>query len=249
MGFFSNLFKGKRKRGGPELKLLNPETPFAIRQAYKSLYTNILYLNIDSKCKKIAVTSPLPGECKSTVSANLALMLSENLEDKKVLLIDSDMRSPRVWSLFGTKRNAHGLSEFLAGIDEEANFQQYNDSQLYLLTAGGQSVNPTKLIGSQRMKKLLEICEGTFDYVIIDTPPVNVVSDALLLSGVINGYVISSRSDTSDINSISQCVEQINNIGTDIYGVVLSDVKLKSGSNKYSNYSKYEAYEKEIVNQ
>jgi Mrp family chromosome partitioning ATPase len=110
MGLFNNLSKGRKKKNGPELKLIDSETPFAIRQAYKSLYTNVLYLNIDSKCKKIAVTSPLPSECKSTVSANLSLMLSENLEDKKILLIDSDMRSPRLWTLFGTKRNAHGLS-------------------------------------------------------------------------------------------------------------------------------------------
>lgn len=252
MSIFTNLFRKKIVSKEPGLKLLDSETPFAIKQAYKSLYTNVLYLNIytiGNKCKKIAVTSPMPGECKSTVSANLALMLTENLEDKKVLLIDSDLRSPTVWNLFGTKKNAHGLSEYLAGIDEHPNFQQYKDTKLQLLTTGAQSVNPTKLIGSQRMKKLLELCEGVFDYVIIDTPPLNIVSDALLLGNVINGYIISSRSEISDINSISQCVDSIKNVGSDIFGVVLSDVKLKSETRKYGYYDRYAAYEKEITNQ
>lgn len=249
MTVFSNLFKKKKKSNAPELKLLSDDTPFAIRQAYKALYTNVLYLNIESKCRKIAITSPLPGECKSTVSSNLALVFSENLEDKKILLVDCDMRSPKIWKLFGTERNAHGLSEFLAGIDEKPNFQMYKDTRLSLLTAGGQSVNPTKLIGSQRMKALLELCEEQFDYVIFDTPPVNIVSDALLLGNVIDGYIISSRSDVSDINSISECVENISNIGREIFGVVLSDVKLKAGKQKYGKYKKYADYEREYVNQ
>ena len=250
MGILRNAFKKSRKGKGPELKLLDTETPYAVRQAYKALYTNVLYLNIDAACKKIVVTSAVPEECKSTVSSNLSVMLAENLEDKKILLIDSDMRSPKIWSLFGTKRNEHGLSEYLAGIDESPNFQQYKNSNLFLLTSGGQSVSPTKLVGSQRMKKLLELCEEDYDYVIIDTPPVNVVSDALLLGNVINGYIISARSDSSDINSISQCVENITNTGNDIYGIVLSDVKLKGGvSGKYGKYgNRYAKYEKEIFN-
>ena len=250
MGIFVNLFKKKKKAGAPELNLLTAETPFAIRQAYKSLYTNVLYLNIESECKKIAVTSPLPGECKSTVSANLALMLAENLEDKRVLLIDSDMRSPKVWKLFDLPRNGKGLSEYLAGIDELPNIQRYGSTRLSILTTGGQSVNPTKLAGSQNMRKLMEYCAERFDYVVIDTPPVNVVSDALLLGSFIDGYIISSRSDSSDINSISDCVDNINKTGKDIFGIVLSDVKLKSTNKKYgSNYSRYQAYEKEIVSQ
>ena len=249
MGILSGFFRKRNKKDAPGLNLLSVDTPFAIRQAYKSLYTNVLYLDIDTKCKKIAVTSALPGECKSTVSSNLSMMLAENLEDKKVLLIDSDIRSPRIWSIFGLKRNAHGLSEYLAGIDEVPNIQQYQDTKLSILTCGAQSVNPTKLVGSKKMKKLLDYCEELFDYVIIDTPPTNLVSDALLLGNVVNGYIISARADSSDVNSISQCVESINNIGTDIYGIVLSDVKLKGGKNVYGKYeSRYALYEKDFVN-
>ena len=248
MGIFSNIFRKNKKSDCPELGLIDNSSPFALRQAYKALYTNILYLNIDAKCKKIVVSSALPGECKSTVSSNLSFALSENHDDKKILLIDGDIRSPKIWKNFGLKRNAKGLSEYLAGIDEVPNFQRYNDSNLYILTSGSQSVNPTKLIGSPRMKMLLELCEGEFDYVIIDTPPINIVSDALLLSSVAHGYVLSMRSDVSDINSYSQCVEYINNTGADIFGVVLSGVKLKGGSSKYSRYNKYEFYDSKEIN-
>ena len=243
MGFFKN----KKAKNGPELGVIDSDTPFAITQAYKSLYTNVLYLNIESGCKKIAITSAVPSECKSTVSANLSLMLTENLEDKKILLIDTDMRSPKVWSLFGLVKNAKGLSEFLAAIDEKPNFQTYKNTNLSILTAGGQTVNPTKLIGSQRMKLLLDICAEEFDYVIFDTPPVNIVSDALLLGNVIDGYIISTRADHSDVNSISSCIESINNTGSDILGIVLSDVKLKGGATygKYGKYNdKYTSYDK-----
>ena len=238
------LNKTKKKSDAPELNLLSAETPFAIRQAYKALYTNILYLNVEDRCKKIAVTSPLPGECKSTVSSNLALTLAQNLDDKKILLIDSDMRSPKVWRLFKQDRNVHGLSEFLAGIDNEPNFLSVLDGKLTVLAAGGKTVNPTKLIGSQKMKELLELCSEKFDYVIIDTPPINIVSDALLFNGLINGYIVSTRADQSDINSVGEAVDSITRIGAEVLGFVISDLKLKGGSGNYGNYSKYTKYSK-----
>ncbi len=242
MSRLEKLFKKRISNNSPELKLIDSDTPFAIRQAYKALYTNILYINVEDKCKKIAVTSALPAECKTTVSSNLALTLAQNLEEKRILLIDSDMRSPKVWRLFGFDRNSHGLSEYLAGIDNEPNFQTVKDYKLTVLSAGGQSVNPTKLMGSQRMKNLLDLCNENFDYVIIDTPPVNVISDALLLNGLVNGYIISARADRSDINSMGECTEAINRIGAEIYGVVISDLKLKANSSKYSKYNKYSRY-------
>lgn len=235
----------KKRNDAPELTLVTNETPFAIRQAYKALYTNILYLNVDDKCKKIAVTSPLPGECKSTVSSNLALTLVQNLDDKRILLIDSDMRSPKVWKLFGLERNVHGLSEYLAGIDEEPNFITPDaNSKLTILAAGSKNVNPTKLIGSQKMKNLLDLCNEQFDYVIVDTPPVNIVSDALLLNGWVNGFILSTRADQSDVTTVGEAVDAISRIGAEIYGFVISDIKLKANSGSYGKYTKYSKYQR-----
>ena len=92
------------------------------------------------------------------------------------------------------------------------------------------------------MSELIKICEQQFDYIIIDTPPVNVVTDALLLNEVVNGYVISTLADYSNINHVSECVESLERIGAEIYGVVLSSLKIKAGSSGYSKYGKYSKY-------
>lgn len=222
-----------------ESHIIDETTPFAIREAYKALYTNVRYLNIEGKCKKIVVTSAISGEGKTTVSVNLALTLAQNLENKRVLLIDADMRRPRVAKALGLDSKTRGLSEFLAGIDDEPNFENVNDHRLMILTSGGPNVNPTKLIGSERMRMLLQACEEEFDYVIIDTPPVTVVTDAILFNSNVNGYIISTRSEHTNINKLSECISNLEHVGAEIFGIVISDLRMKKDSGKYSHYSKY----------
>ena len=222
-----------------EAHIIDDNTPFAIREAYKALYTNIRYLNIDGKCKKIVVTSAVSGEGKTTLSVNLAITLAQNLEDKRVLLIDADMRRPRVAATLELDPKTRGLSEYLAGLDGDPNFEYLSDYKLMVLTAGGPNVNPTKLIGSDRMVKLLSACEDSFDYVIIDTPPVTVVTDAILFNSSASGYVIATRSEYSNINKLSECIASLEQVGAEIFGIVLSDMKVKKSDGKYSRYSSY----------
>ena len=229
-GFFN-------KKDDVELGIVDENTPFAIREAYKSLLSSILYLNIESKCKKIAITSAISGEAKSCLSCNLAVTLAQNLEGKRVLLIDADMREPTVAKLFAINSDNHGLSEYLAGIDQDPHFDYLSKYKLMVLTSGGSNYNPTKLIGSDRMRRLIKACENEFDYIIIDTPPVNVVSDAVLLNGIVDGYLISTRSERSNVQSLSQCLTKLEQVGAEIYGVVLSAVKLKGYDGKYSKYA------------
>lgn len=221
-------------------QLISEETPFAIREAYKALYTNVRYLNIEEKCKKIVVTSAVPGEGKTTLSVNLALTLAQNLEEKRVLLIDADMRRPRVASSLGIDPKTRGLSEFLAGLDGDPNFEYIAQHKLMVLTAGGSNANPTKLIGSDRMRKLLVACEEEFDYVIIDTPPVTVVTDAVLFNSNVNGYILATRSEYSNLNKLSECVKSLEAVGAEIFGIVLSDILVKKSGGRYSKYSRYE---------
>ena len=220
-------------------RVIDENTPFAIREAYKALYTNVRYLNIDDKCKKIVVTSAVSGEGKTTLSVNLAVTLAQNLEDKRVLLIDADMRRPRVATALEIDPKTRGLSEFLAGLDLDPNFEYVADHKLMVLTAGGPNVNPTKLIGSERMKKLLDACEESFDYVIIDTPPITVVTDAVLFNSNVNGYIIATRAEYSNINKLNECVANLEQVGAEIFGIVLSDVKMKKSDGRYSRYSRY----------
>lgn len=240
--FFTKRKAQKKKTNEIELGVVNKSTPFAIREAYKALYTNILYLNIESSCKKIAITSALSGEGKTTVSVNLATTFAQNAEAKRILLIDTDMRRPKVAKLLSLDRKAHGLSEYLAGIDEEPNLLYLPEHKITVLTAGGSNVNPTQLVGSRRMSEFLKKCEEKFDYVFIDTPPINLVTDAILLNGNIDGYVVATRADYSSITSLNECLETLDRIGAQVYGIVLSSIKLKTSGRKYGKYSKYGRY-------
>ncbi|MBO5907687.1 MAG: CpsD/CapB family tyrosine-protein kinase [Clostridia bacterium] len=236
------LFKPKVKAKHPRrnVGLIDDKSPFAMREAYKTLYTNIVYMGLNDKCRKIAVTSAVPSEGKSTVSANLAYTISHNSKDKRILLIDADMRAPRIARMFGLNPKGHGLSEYLAGVDKEPSFIEIKDKNLTIMTSGTRPINPTQLLSSPRMKQLMDICEERFDYVIIDTLPVNVVADALLFSNYVNGYVLSVLADRSDVKGVKQCVEQLQQINAVVFGFVISGVKMKNGSGKYGyGYGRY----------
>ena len=245
--WYSRFKKRNTKEDMMELKIADESTPFAIRQAYKALYTNVLYLNVEDKCKKIAVTSAIPGECKTTVACNLASTIAQNSEEKSVLIIDTDIRAPRVNKLFDIDKHTHGLSEYLAGIDEEPNFLSLPEHKLTVLTAGGKSVNPTKLICSKRMTELFEKCAERFDYIIVDTPPINLVSDAVFLSNLVNGYIVAVKADHSDIKNTRECLDTLSRVGAEVYGFVLSSLKLKTSGSRYGKYGRYSRYNKYTV--
>ena len=231
-------FRFFKRKNEIDVGVINEETPFAIREAYKALFSNILYLNVSGKCKKIAVTSAISGEGKTTLAANLAITLAQNLEGKRVLLIDADMREPGIARKFLIRPGGHGLSEYLGGIDEDPHFDYLPQYKLMVITSGGRCYNPTKLIGSEKMQRLIKACENEFDYIIIDTPPVNIVTDAVLLNGIVDGYLIATRADYSDLHSLDQCVSKLERVGAEIFGIALSGVHLKGYDGKYSKGSR-----------
>ena len=223
-------------------RLVNNAAPFAVCEAFRTLYTNVLYLPIDGKCKKIALTSAVSGEGKTFVSLNLCMTIAQNSSEYKVLLIDSDMRQPRVANLLGDKDvTSHGLSEYLAGIDAEPNIKKTSIPNFYVITSGGETVNPAGLIRTSRMKELIDKCEGEYDYVIIDTPPVGIVADATLLCDFVDGYILSSRADYSDVRSIADALDALQHVGATVFGSVICNVKFKSGNGRYGKY-KYGKY-------
>ena len=223
-------------------RIICDTTPFAIKEAYRSFYTNVLYLPIEDKCKKIVITSAFPGEGKTSVSINLAYTIAINSPESKILIIDADMRSPRVVELIGTdNKKCHGLSEYLAGIDNDPNFVSSVHPNLTILFSGAQNPNTPGLIASTRMKRLMEKCEEIFDYVIIDTPPINIVSDAIMLNDYVNGYILVCRADYSDVNSLADATDNLSAAGATILGTLLSSYNAKS-SKKYGKYGKYGRY-------
>lgn len=237
-----------------ELRLLDENTPFAVTEAFRALYTKVLYMPIEDKCRKIALTSAFSGEGKTYISINLALTLAKNSENKKVLLIDADMRKPRVARImsryYNTKEaKSGGLSEYLAGIDEVPNVVSTDIPNFSVLFSGKESVNPIGLIHSKRMNELIEKCSEQYDFIIFDTPPVNVVSDAILFADKINGYIMATRADYSNINALSEAVDSIRKVGGEVLGAVICNVNPKNigGTYKYKSYKNRGYYSNLII--
>ena len=220
-------------------RVIDKDTPFAISESFRMLHTNILYLPINDKCRKIAVTSPVSGEGKTYISVNLSITLANN-SDKKVLLIDMDMRVPRVKKLLQSRildsKNLNGLSEYLAGIDATANILKTDIDNLDVLFSGKESSNPIGLINSPKMTDLINELSNDYDYIIIDTPPVNIVTDALLILDKVNGYIFSARANYSNINSLNAAIESVKNVGGEVFGVVLTEANFKNYSKSKYKY-------------
>ncbi len=224
-------------------RIINDKTPFAVLEAYRTLCTNILYLPIEDKCKKICVTSAYSGEGKTSVSINFALTLAQHLDEQRILLVDCDLRKSRMAQLIpGIDAEETGLTEYLLGLDKTPNIKKVENSRLSILISGGESLNPAGILNSKQMRNLISELESEYDYIIFDTPPINVVSDAIILNDKINGYLIVARADYSDINGLSDAISTLSSVNAEIFGIVLDSVNLKNSykykkySHRYSNY-------------
>lgn len=207
-----------------KLEIYSKDASSEIVEAYNSLVTNIIHFPIEKDCKVIAVTSATYGEGKSSIAINLALALAINLLDKRILLVDSDLRNSKIGEFINasSKEIVKGISDYLSGKDAEPVISKSDVSNLDVLYAGGAVDNPAGLIRSDKMGELLSSFEGKYDYVIIDTPPVNSFSDALLLSDRISGFVIATKKNNSSVAAIDNATDRIRSSGTEIFGFVFS---------------------------
>ena len=242
------LFKKEKRRvsaAEEEGFILSETSPFIMREAYTTLRTNILFSLPQEGCKVIAVTSSEQSEGKTTNCLNTAI--SFGLLGMKVLVIDCDLRRPRISKLVGQKDDK-GLSHALVGLASSHEIVKKTDFQnLDVICAGEIPPNPTELLGSERMAALIEGLRFTYDYIFLDTPPVCVVPDALILAKHIDGMVLVARSGSSDKRGVAEAVRRLEFSGVKLLGYCLSDIELKEkkyGYKKYGyskyGYSKYE---------
>lgn len=196
-------------------------------EAYRRLYANILYLPLESRCRKIVFTSATSNEGKTTVATNLAITLAQTLNSAKILLIDTDMRKPGIEQMMPADFQEKGLSEFLMGVDEEPNIVSSSVDGLYMLYSGNYPENPTRLISSERMAALFRHCEERFDYILLDTPSLDAGSEAILLKKHVDGYVFVAKSKNSDVESLGKAMDSLRSLGATIFGMVLMGEKVK----------------------
>lgn len=237
----------KNRQSNIELRrktLLNERTPFGVKEAYKLARTNILFSLAEEGCRSMAITSAYPSEGKTTTCINMALTFAQM--GKRTLIIDGDMRKPQVHNVLNLD-NQTGLSNVLGGFSKPEEAIQKLESGVHIITAGHIPPNPVELLGSNRMKSFLEALGDHYDYIFVDTPPVNVVSDAIVLSENLSGVVMVTKQNQSRHPDLEEAIGKLNFAKAKILGIVLTGATSKGGKygkyGKYSGYKGYEAYE------
>ena len=209
-------------------------------ESFRQLRTNLQFANVTGHAKSVLVTSSLPGEGKSTTATNLAISLAQ--AGSRVCLIDADLRRPMIGEYLGLDRNA-GLTTALIG-EAEVNdlLQPWSEHSLYVLTSGQIPPNPSELLGSTEMKKLIIELERAFDVVIIDTPPILPVTDAAVLAQHVGGVVLVVGAQLARRNDLERSLSALNLVEADLLGVVLNRLPSK-GADAYSySYIGYESH-------
>ena len=214
--------------------ILNSNSSFAVQEAYKTLRTNIRFFLRDNKCRKICITSGASGEGKSITLLNLAISIGQT--GQKVLLIDADMRRPALSRLL-VEKAAPGLSNVLGGlVTAKEAIRKEMFLNLDILFSGDIPPNPSELLSSDILQNLIEEMSEEYDYILVDTPPVNVVSDACLVANQLDGVLLLVRKDQSRKDQIRQSVKNLQLTGARLLGFVLNGVD----TGKDINYSYYD---------
>lgn len=216
----------------------NPKSP--ISETFRTLRTNIQFMNINRKLKSILITSTLPGEGKSWVASNLAITFAQ--AEKKVILIDADMRKGRQYSIFGISPRP-GLANYLAASDKNADLidmekyvQKTEIDGLYVISAGNVPPNPSELLIAPQMQRLLDRLSTQFDIIIVDAPPCELVTDAAILSRMVDSTVIVTAHKFTKKASLQKTIKSIKNVGGKIAGVVLNKVPIDAKKYEKSYY-------------
>jgi receptor protein-tyrosine kinase len=238
----ARLFGRKKKDLGAQddlsgrlVTILDPSGIAA--EAYRTLRTNIFYSVADTPPKVIVMTSPGPQEGKSTTCANLGVVLAQ--ADKGTLIVDCDLRKPVVHRVFGL-RNVHGLMNVLTGERDLESVWQEPIKDLKVLTVGPMPLNPAEVLSSQRFAEFLENVRERFDYVLVDAPPVQLVSDPTIIATQGDAVLLVLDAQNTRKGAVRQAVRSMEAVGANVLGTVMNNVKLsRAGYYGYGYGQKY----------
>lgn len=216
----------------PIISLLNPKSPNS--ESYRMLRTNIDFSSFDTESKILMVTSAAPGEGKSTTVANLAVVYAQS--DKKVILIDADLRKPTLHHTL-QKSNRAGLSHVLTGqAPYQSVIQNSPLDNLDLITSGPIPPNPSELLSSPKMKGLLDSLAELYDIILFDAPPVLAVTDSQVLSAYCNGVILVVHSGKTKKEALLKAKSNLERAQARVLGVVLNNMKRSSKDQAYYYY-------------
>lgn len=241
IGEIPSFATSRKKSGDDERKtLINKDFPFNIVESYKAMRTNIVFSLSTSEKKVFAVSSADPGEGKSTTSSNIAIALAQ--ADHKVLLIDADMRKPVQHKIFKVK-NKNGLSNAIGKMLSMHQCINKNViKNLDLMTAGPKPPNPSELLASEQAEKMLDELSEKYDYIVVDTPPVNVVSDAMGISKSLAGIFLVLKYGETTFDTTEKAMKKIQLAEMNMLGFIINDITTKHHGAYYYKYKDKYAY-------
>jgi capsular exopolysaccharide synthesis family protein len=221
-------------RSGSLVTVVNPGDPAS--EAYRALRTSLMYALVGAPLKMIVVTSPRFAEGKSTTCANLGVVLAQ--ADKKTLILDCDFRKPTMHKIFGL-RNVEGVTTALAEDRDLRELWQEVLPGLIVMTAGPIPPNPTEYLSSERFAELLGQAHERFDYVLVDVPPVEAVSDATIVAAQGDGVLLVLDSQGTTKKVARQAVRSLETVGANVLGTVLNNIKLSRAERSHYEYYGY----------
>lgn len=227
-----NLFH-KRNKTHATLSMLTKDN-FVAYESYKAIRTNILHILKNPESNQILITSPYAGAGKTTTSANLSFTFAQL--GKKVLVIDADMRKPSLHKMFSIS-HVPGLSEYLREKVDNLNIVATEYENLYILPAGSTPDNPSELLHSPMFSKLIADISKNYDYIFIDAPPVDVVTDAVIISQYVAGTLLVIRQNFTEKDTLTRTVNVLKNVNANILGYILNAIDYKKFSYRYGHYS------------
>lgn len=239
MNPFADDGKSKRNINDRVDRILREDSGFAVIEMYKMIRTNLLFTIPKSNCSKIIISSSGPGEGKSINCCNLAITMAQN--NARVLIMDCDLRKPSIHRLL-KKRGVPGLSELLVGMNTlEECIQPSGYQNLDVLVSGTVPPNPAELLGSEFIEEVLESLSHKYEYILMDTPPINLVTDALVLSPRADGVVLVVRQNRTTHSDLRQALSGLNFGMAKVLGIILNDVEEggRVGYHQKYGYDKY----------
>jgi polysaccharide biosynthesis transport protein len=220
--------------------LIYADSRSSLAEAYRQLRTSILLSTAGHAPKSLLITSSLPSEGKTTTATNTAISLAQT--GAKVLIIDADMRRPRLHSVFNIE-NGDGLSTLLSTELTEQEIlkviKQDEGTKLNLLTSGPIPPNPAELIGSEQMASLLQVLQSHFTHVVVDSPPITSFTDGVLIASMVDGVILVVHAGKSSRQVVRRAKQLLSDVGAKLLGVVLNNVNLRSQDNYYYYQSYY----------
>lgn len=232
----------ERKKGdGPvRIELVPHESPrLAVSEAYRSLRTALL-LSSAHELRVVAVTSAVAGEGKSATATNLAVVMAQL--GRRVLLIDADLRKPRLHEVLQVSNRAGLVSYLTGGVDLDSVVRPTQVQQLSVVPSGPIPPNPSELLASDRMRELVKVVRAQFDFVVIDTPPLLPVTDASLVGDLVDGVTLCLRAGKVTRDEARSCLDRLQLAGIRILGVVLNRHSTSQGGYAGRHYQMYETY-------